>query len=219
MLSLRYSAKGALPLSASAASTASVPSLSCSIDGAPWYSPDKWCSCSGKKYATIATATSAPALYRREDFNQAECAYSILPTSTINPISVSSAPTNVPGMNGLSGCAAVAAGDEQGCPGVDYCNCNNVYVGFLAATVNGSVSSNCDYSIQPTANDCPVNTAALASASATAGDPGSPPSAPNPSPPPSTGCNFPCCTQVSDCTGTCAKGWVCSPAGSGQSTG
>lgn len=155
-------------MSAGAASTASVQSPSCSPDGATWYSPSVWCSCSGKKFATIAAATSAAGVAKRENFDQAECAYSVLPTSTINPVSISAAPTNVPGQNGLSGCAAVDAGDEQGCPGVDYCNCNEVYVGFLYATVSGSASRNCDYSVQPTVNDCPVNTAALASASASA---------------------------------------------------
>ena len=35
-------------MSANAGSTASVPSPSCSVDGAPWYSPTVWCSCSGK---------------------------------------------------------------------------------------------------------------------------------------------------------------------------
>lgn len=112
----RYMAKGALPLRANAASTAGVPSPSYSIDGAPWYRPDRWCSCSGEKFATIATATatSAPTLYKIAGFNQAEYAYSTLPASTVNPVSVRSAPTDVSSMNGFSGYAAVAAGDEQG---------------------------------------------------------------------------------------------------------
>ena len=198
ILTLRPRAKGALPMSANAASTASSPSPSSSSDGAPWYGPSIWCSCSGMKFAAIAAATSATGAA-----NRAECAYSVLPTSTINPISVSSAPTNIPGQNGLNGCAAVDAGDEQGCPGVDYCNCNEVYVDFLYATVSGSASRNCDYSIQPTANNCPVNTAVLPASSSSSG----------------TGCTSPCCTEASDCKGTCARGWVCSPAGSGQSTG
>lgn len=254
-------------MSANAASTASVPSPSCSPDGAPWYSPSVWCSCSGMKFAAIAAATSAPLVAKRDGIDQADCAYSILPTSTISPVSVSSAPTNIPGQNGLNGCAAVDAGDEQGCPGVDYCNCNEVYVGFLYATVSGSASRNCDYSVQPTANNCPVNTAALASASASASaaaggfratpccnvvgagcacSDGSTPEqneegrccinvdshgnsvcsasttgcpVPASSSSSGTGCTSPCCTEASDCKGTCAKGWVCSPAGSGQSTG
>lgn len=252
---------------ASAASTASAKPPSCSSDGAPWYSPSVWCSCSGMKFATIAAATSAAGVAKRDNLDQAECAYSVLPTSTINPVSSGPAPTNVPGQNGLSGCAAVDAGDEQGCPGVDYCNCNEFYVGFLYATVSGSVLRDCDYSVQPTKNDCPVNTAALASASASASaaagsssagpccnvvgsgcacSDGSTPeqdedgrccmplagdnnaacfssttgcTVPVVSSSSGTGCTSPCCTQASDCTGTCAKGWVCSPAGSGQSTG
>lgn len=250
-------------MSVSAASTVSVNSPSCSPDGAPWYSPSVWCSCSGMKFAAIAAATSAAGVAKRENLDQAECAYTVLPTSTINPVSGSGAPTNVPGQNGLSGCAPVAAGDEQGCPGVDYCNCNEVYVGFLYATVSGSASRNCDYSVQPTKNDCPVNTAALASASASASATAASPccnvvgsgcacsdgttpeqdedgrccinldshgnsacfssttgcTVPAVSSSSGTGCTSPCCTQASDCKGTCAKGWVCSPAGMGQSTG
>lgn len=216
MLTSRSRAKGALPMSVNATSTSSVPSPSCSPDGAPWFSPSVWCSCSGGKFAAIAAATSAAGVAKREGFDQAECAYSVLPTSTINPVSVSPAPTNVPGQNGLSGCAAVDAGDEQGCPGVNYCDCNGVYVGFLSATVSGSASSNCDYTIQPTANNCPVNSAALASASASASAAAAGSALSSSS---STGCTSPCCTQASDCTGTCANGWVCSPAGIGQSTG
>ncbi|KAL9129931.1 MAG: hypothetical protein Q9175_007154 [Cornicularia normoerica] len=219
------------------------------------------------KFPAIAAATSAACLAKREGFDQAECACSVLPTSTVNPLSVSSAPTNVPGENGLSGCAAVDAGDGQGCPGVDYCNCNEVYVDFLYATVSGSASRNCKYSVQPTANDCPKNTAALSSVSAATSaaavgsrvtpccnvvgtgcacsDGGTPEQdedgrccinvdshgntvcsasttgcpIPALSSSSGTGCTSPCCTQASDCTGTCAKGWVCSPAGIGQSTG
>lgn len=161
-------------MSASAASTASVLSPSCSPDGAAWYSPSVWCSCSGKKFAALAAATSTAGVAKRENFDQAECAYSILPTSTVNPVSVSAAPTNVPGENGLSGCAAVDAGDEQGCPGVDYCNCNEVYVGFLYATVSGSASRNCHYSVQPTVNDCPVNTASASAPASAASSPATP---------------------------------------------
>lgn len=48
----------------------------------------------------------------RATYERAKCAYSILPTSTIKPVSDSPAPTSVSGMSGLGGCAAVHAGDE-----------------------------------------------------------------------------------------------------------
>ena len=150
-------------MSANAASTASVPSPSCSPDGAPWYSPPVWCSCSGSKFATLAADSAAASVATRVTYECAKCGFSILLISTIKPVSVSPAPTNVPGMNGPGGCAAVDAGNEQGCPGVDYCNCNNVY-----AIVSNSASRDCDYSTQPTTNNCPINTAAVDSAFASA---------------------------------------------------
>ena len=55
---------------------------------------------------------AAASVATRATYDRAKCAYSILPTSTIKPVSVSPAPTNVSGMSGLGGCAAVHAGDE-----------------------------------------------------------------------------------------------------------
>ena len=82
-------------MSANAASTASVPSPSCSLDGAPWYSPPVWCSCSGSKFATLAADSAAASVATRVTYERAKCAFSILLVSTIKPVSVSPAPTNV----------------------------------------------------------------------------------------------------------------------------
>lgn len=79
--------------------------------------------------------------------SSANCQYTSLdPSKTITPLSVSAAPSNIPGENGLPGCALVLEGDGQGCPSVDYCNCGGTYVGFLTATFSGTASRNCDVS-------------------------------------------------------------------------
>ena len=136
------------------ASTASVASPDCMPDGAPWFSPTSWCDCGSATYAPLGVTSS-----------QANCAFSELPSSTINPVTTTAAPTNIPGQNGLPGCNYVLAGDEQGCAGVDYCDCGGTYTRLHTASISGTASYNCDYTLQPTANDCPINTASVASAS------------------------------------------------------
>ena len=114
----------------------------CMADGAPWYSPTSWCDC-----ATSGTNLAFPTLPPSSGTtgSSANCAYTYLdPSQTIKPVSVSAAPTNIPGMNGVPGCAYVMQGDGQGCPNVDYCNCGGTYVGFLTTTVSGTMSRNCD---------------------------------------------------------------------------
>ena len=136
------------------ASTTSVAPPDCMPDGAPWFSPTSWCDCGSATYAPLGVTSS-----------QANCAFSELPSSTINPVTTTAAPTNIPGQNGLPGCNYVLAGDEQGCPGVDYCDCGGTYTRLQTASVSGTASHNCDYTLQPTANDCPINTASIASVS------------------------------------------------------
>ena len=67
------------------------------------------------------------------------------------------------------------AGDQHICPGVDVCNCGGTYVPVLVTTAGGSVTGNCNvsrptslptfpsayctqYTIQPTASNCPTST-------------------------------------------------------------
>ena len=122
--------------------TKTTPAPDCMADGAPWYSPTSWCDC-----ATSGTYLVFPTLPPSSGVtgSSADCAYTSLdPSKTIKPVSVSAAPTNIPGMNGVPGCAAVIEGDGQGCPNVDYCNCGGTYVDFLTATVSGTTSLNCD---------------------------------------------------------------------------
>ena len=100
-------------------------------------------------------------------------------SQTIQPIATTSAPTDVPGMNGLGECVLKLAGSPNGggCPGVDYCDCNGVLVkADITTTVISAFSTggapittarpDCNYiTVQPTAQDCPINTASIASAS------------------------------------------------------
>ncbi|KAL9099853.1 MAG: hypothetical protein Q9163_004701 [Psora crenata] len=139
--------------------TTTAPLPDCMADGAPWYSPTSWCDCGTGKYPTLPPVSSVTT-------SLANCNYTSLDTSeTINPISTSAAPTNIPGLGGIPGCNYVLQGDEQGCANVDYCNCGGTYVGLLTTIVSGTTSKNCDYTIQPTANDCPINTASVNAAS------------------------------------------------------
>ncbi|KAL9611325.1 MAG: hypothetical protein Q9167_004008 [Letrouitia subvulpina] len=68
------------------------------------------------------------------------------PTSAmITPVSTSAAPTNIPGQGGVPGCAAVDYPDGQAFP-------------FLTTTISGKSTTNCDYTILPTASSCPPPT-------------------------------------------------------------
>ena len=133
------------------------PKPTCMLDGAPWMSPTSYCDCGPS--STYSTLPGVPSSVT--DISSALCAYTSLdPSSTITPISTSSAPTNIPGQGGVPGCAAVVWGPAHtDCPyasGINYCNCG----GTLAPPLPTSGSFiNCDYTIQPTANNCPVNTA------------------------------------------------------------
>ena len=70
-------------------------------------------------------------------------------------------------MNGLGACHAYGLNDPtaggNGCPyAVDgWCDCNGITVAPLSATATSIM--NCDYTIQPTAGSCPVNSAYSAS--------------------------------------------------------
>lgn len=125
---------------------------SCSPDSAPWYSPTAWCECGPSlTYPTIAFASNATST------TLLNCAYQSLdPSKTIHPTSTGPVPTNAPGEGGLSQCAYVLAGPNIGCSGVDYCDCGGTYVGLTTTTISSTVNSNCGYTIQPTADDCPT---------------------------------------------------------------
>lgn len=96
-------------------------------------------------------------------------------------------------MNGLDQCVLKLAGapNAGGCPGVDYCDCNGVYVkpqpttSVQSATSSGgspitTTVPDCNYIIiEPTAQDCPLTTASILSASSA--------SAPTTTDPPVTG--------------------------------
>lgn len=140
------------------------PKPTCTSDGAPWISPTAYCDCdSGTHYPTLSVPSTI------SDYSSAVCAYTSLPSETINPITTSAPPTNIPGQGGLPACAANTWAPGAECPyasGIGFCDCG----GTLASPLPTSgVHINCDYTLQPTANNCPVNTAyslSLASASA-----------------------------------------------------
>ena len=72
------------------------------------------------------------------------------PTSPSSPI---------PGCWGQPGCAYVIATDLG--PGAactfDYCNCGGINVPLLPSTISGSATVACDYTTQPTADNCPTS--------------------------------------------------------------
>ena len=114
----------------------------CMADGAPWYSPTSWCDCGpSSTYATLSPTSGA---------TSANCAYTSLPASTLQPVSTGTAPTNIPGQNGLPGCAGVVS-----VPGTSaYCNCDGTPAPTLQPTSAGLM--NCDYTIQPTSSYNPA---------------------------------------------------------------
>lgn len=121
----------------------------CIADGAPWMSPTSFCDCGrSATYPTLPSIRSA---------TTANCDYTVLPASTIKPISTSSAPTNIPGKGGVPGCNLELAAD-QGLPSgsSDFCNCGGVTASVLVTTFSGTMSSNCDYSTVPPVGYNPV---------------------------------------------------------------
>jgi hypothetical protein len=63
----------------------------------------------------------------------------------------------VPGKNGVPGCAYVLASDlgAGALCSSDYCNCGGTIALLLTSSVSGTLSINCNYQTQPTANSCP----------------------------------------------------------------
>ena len=118
---------GAISGTSSPPSSAPATSLSCMADGAPWFSPtrwvpllnnfkkslltsytDSWCDC--------GTSSTYPTLSPADGATTANCAYTIIPTAMITPVSTSAAPTNIPGEGGVPACAIVVYPDGQACP-------------------------------------------------------------------------------------------------------
>ena len=133
----------------------------CMADGAPWLDPTSFCDCGpSATYSTLSSTSGA---------TSANCAYTSLPTNKITPTSRAGvvAPTNVPGQNGVPGCAAVIYPDGQACVNANYCNCGGTPAPFLTTTISGTKTTNCDYTIQPTASSCPPPTTTNAQPSAT----------------------------------------------------
>ena len=78
------------------------PEPTCTYDGVDWMEPPKWCECGPPftppgpyTYSTLSASANATTV---------NCNYSVLPASTIKPVTTSPAPTNIPGENGLSPC-------------------------------------------------------------------------------------------------------------------
>lgn len=126
----------------SAPLTSIVPNPTCMADGAPWYSPTSWCDCGpSSTYPTLSATSGA---------TTANCAYASLPASTIQPVSTSAAPTNIPGQGGIPGCAAVVPTSGTSA----YCNCGGTPAPTLSPISSGLL--NCDYTIQPTSSYNPA---------------------------------------------------------------
>ena len=135
----------------------------------------RYCDCGASAhYSTMSFPTTI------SNYASAICDFTDgVPSKTIEPITTTAPPTNIPGMNGLGQCRLMIANgvESNGCPGVDYCDCNGVYVQPKPSTsvatpiTSGgnpttTVVPNCNYiTLQPTAQDCPINTAAVISAS------------------------------------------------------
>ncbi|KAL8895367.1 MAG: hypothetical protein Q9207_008201 [Kuettlingeria erythrocarpa] len=99
----------------------------------------------------------------------------IPPSPTTTPL-----PTNVPGLNGVPGCAYVIYPNGQACVDADYCNCGGTPAPLLTETVDGTTTQNCNYKTVPT-SECPKPTKAP-----------EPPKVPDPEPPEpegTLGCN------------------------------
>ena len=148
---------------ASTSSAAKVPKTTGMLDGAPWLDPTSFCDFGTATYPTVSVASTITD-------SAALCAYkSLNPSDQITPKTTSAIPTDIPGVGGLPGCAAVVWGpDHQDCPyGTDgWCNCDGTLVPPLPATKTGII--NCAITKQPTANNCPVNTAYSVSLAAAA---------------------------------------------------
>lgn len=144
------------------------PRPTCTYDGAPWMSPTGWCECflSTSSSSLLTFPTLPPSTGLTTTTITPNCNYKILPAETINPITTTPAPTNIPGENGIPACAFVSYPDETACTLANYCNCDGIGVRFLTLTVDGQTVTNCDYTIQPTVNDCPPPTTTLPSLSA-----------------------------------------------------
>ncbi|KAL9637154.1 MAG: hypothetical protein Q9164_002378 [Protoblastenia rupestris] len=137
----------------SAGSNPSDAKPTCMADGAPWMDPEDYCRC-GKDgiYPTIPPPSDAKV-------TTVDCAYSTLdPSKKITPTSKEAAPTNIPGKNGVPGCAPVIYPNGQACVDANYCNCGGTPVPFLTETIDGTTTTNCKYTIQPTASSCPPPT-------------------------------------------------------------
>ncbi len=130
-------------------STSSAPVPKCSPDGAPWMSPASFCNC-GKDvtYPTISPISGA---------STPNCAYTVLPLSTIKPVTTTSPPMNIPGKGGIPGCNLGLAHDLSLPSGSsDFCNCGGVTASILITSVSGSTSSSCAYSTVPPGGFNPV---------------------------------------------------------------
>jgi len=116
----------------------------CMADGNPRYSPASWCDC--------GPSSTYPALSAKSGATSANCAYSTLPASTIKPTGTRPARTDIPGQDGVPGCAAVVSASGTSA----YCNCGGTRAPILSPTSTGVL--NCRYTIQPTSSYNPAVT-------------------------------------------------------------
>ena len=138
----------------------------CLADGAPEYLPSSWCNCGASAtYPTLPPSSGVIA-------STANCSYTVLPTATIKPTSNTNvaAPTNVPGKNGVAGCAYYLAAD-QGLPSgtPNYCFCGGgpnlppAYAPLLTHTDVNPPITDCHYTTQPPTGWNPTTTTPPAS--------------------------------------------------------
>ena len=119
--------------------------------------PNSWCDCGpSKRYPTLSPTGGAPSDAKPN------CAYTTLPDSTINPVSASgtSAPTNVPGKDGVVACAYYIATYQGYPPGTpNYCFCGGggpdtlppALAPLLTHMDVTPAKTDCAYDTQPTA--------------------------------------------------------------------
>ncbi|KAF2814456.1 uncharacterized protein BDZ99DRAFT_473515 [Mytilinidion resinicola] len=107
-----------------------------------------------------------------------------LPTSTLTAMITSSAA--VPGQGGVPACAYMIASDLGGgamCT-ADYCNCGGTPAPLLTSTTAGTTVTDCGYSTQPPASQCPQTLSTSPPPSSAAQSAPSSPGTTNTQPPP-----------------------------------
>jgi hypothetical protein len=80
--------------------------------------------------------------------------------SSLPSIDCTNPVNQIPGQCGVAGCAYYLASDGGICS-TDFCDCGGIAAPLLTSTISGSVTTDCRYTTQPTANLCPPSTSII----------------------------------------------------------